>query len=351
MKFLNNISEFKIPLGFFALGIICLLISIGLFTNFLSNKTYSLKLYSGMVTALGAILLALITFVFDKGSSDKSTKILENVEGTKPKLDTIESKTDTTIAKIGDLQNENIALKFKLIEIQDVQIKKNKEIIGLTQKVSDLSEANLNLNLKQSEVIQKIKNPLPEEIQISFSCSFKLDEISSLKFREKYKDLYPNEASRGSQLSAFDFNLFRNILDAQQRLYNIISLTFAHDFSVETNTWHVNNVVCKFDNADKIVKGYKLNNISTLYGYYTDEFEFIYENISLQRNRRLYKNENLTDNSILELENTNMILSLNGSNKVKITHFALKSKELNLDFDELSSSANPTIFSKKINIK
>jgi hypothetical protein len=356
MKLMDYISEFKIPISFFVIGIICIFFSVKIYLNISSTENYSLKLYSGIVTGLGALLFTLITFVFDKGGSEKSTKILTASENTQSLANTIDKKADTTITKIEDLQNENIDLKFKILKFQDVQIEKNKEIIGLTQRVSDLSETNLNLNLKQSEVIDKIKNPLPEEIKINFSCTFKLNKAVSVKFRDRYKTLHP-EALKYNSFSAFNFAQFNDILEVHF-MFNYITLRFVEDINIEKDQYKSSKSICLYNNEDKVDKGLKLQNVSTLYNYNSDEINIFYKDVSLQRERITFETvssgENFKDNSLFELENTTMVLCVNnliGAENVNTSMFTLKSKELNLAFNDLTSSLNPSIFTKKINIK
>jgi hypothetical protein len=355
MNPMDYITEFKIPLFFIAIGILCIVFSINIFINISTTENYTLKLYSGIITGLGALLFTLVTFVFDKGGSVRGKETLSYVKNTKLAVDTIDNKADTTITKITDLQNENIDLKSKVLRFQDEQIAKNKEMIGLTQRISDLSETNLNLNLSQSKVIDKIKNPLPEEIKIDFSCSFKLDKAVSGKFRDRYRTLYPN-ILMNNQFSAFNFEQFNDILEAHF-MFNYMTLSFVGDISTEESKYKYSELVCLYNNRDKFYKGLKLENVSTLYNNNSDEIGIFYKDVTLQRERKVFETEssgeNFGDNSLFELENTTMVLIINnlvGSENVKTHFFTLKSKELNLTFYELTSSLNSSVFTKKINI-
>ncbi len=177
-----KVSEFimtnKVPLGFAVIAIIAALISVGLFLNILNPKPFYLKFYGGILTGAAAILFALITFVFDEGSSYKSDEILGFTSKTKAQVEIIDQKANTSIEKLDLLQSENNSLRNEIIALQNDQIKKNKEILALSSKIiqQDKESQDLitggasypNLTHCQVTLFDKGVNALGNRLHLSF---------------------------------------------------------------------------------------------------------------------------------------------------------------------------------------
>jgi hypothetical protein len=344
----NKIAAF----GFIIVGVFAILFAIGLFSGILNSKSSYLKLYGGILTALALVLTAIIGFVFDSASTLKSDSILSNTETTKNQVTVLDEKTETSIGKLENLKQSNIDLQDKVLELQNSQIEKNNQILDLGQKLKVVTLENnviVNENLNLSN---KIKYPLPENIDLSCKFTFKLSSSEQL---EVDKILVNEDISSDEKT----FSLLRPEIAFRilmMRFSTSIRLVFSKNIQIskEKAFFKAPTILHLMGNIEIT----KPQFVAVNYNQFSKTFVVSCHKVQLQRESGYKFDNTLASNlnsfSIHDLENSMFVINhatINIEN-IKIEDVYLKSKELNLNFKgSIPRSEHKDIFICSTNLK
>lgn len=303
-----------------------------------------------------AFLVTLFTFLYNNVNQNQSDRIEKNTHNTKRQIDVLDTKADNSIKKLDSLQVENISLQDKVIAMQNSQIKKNKELIELSEKLKLATIENQKSLQENLSVSKRQLFPIPEEFNISLMLEIKFKPEFEEKILKKIRREGINTTMTTSgTYGQINDSILEDIFPGKMYWLNV---WFCKEFKVDSNRVSSNHNNIQYSNFTLNYSTSLAGKIVPMYDSRSNLFLLMFEKIKLLRNQYNFTSNLATKgimNSIFDLDSTTMILfipQLEDGASFKVSNIKVESKELNLTFQDPASTKNKTaIVAGRVEVK